>query len=590
MPIKLAMTGLILTLVLMISSCGEGGVTGGSGTDAPLISGVVAIGAPVVADITVVGVQGSTSTVSNADGSYSVDVRGMKAPFVLKAESANGNILYSIAQNGQTRANITPLTSYVVHQIAVKNGLLGGSWQIYSDLGAKQGLLAQRDAEVAALNSLIGTSMQAANVAGFNHITDAFAADGTGYDAYLDSLDMEINTDDIIIKDGATTLTTLSYALPTGTLATSGTVINAQAQAAISGATLSFTNAQGNFSDTTDGSGNFTTNLSTHRVFNLSVSAPGFTTVNYYNVATFSTNPISIGSIQMIPTALSGNGVVAGQVINARTVAPLSGVSLSFREGINNTGGAVLSTGVVSSDGNYSVSVPTGVYTITYEKQGFTDVHKNAVVIGGQTSTIESVPMITSTITGSSFATMVLTWGENPSDLDTFLTGPSTQLDSTATLGGARFKLAFYQKAFSTSDGYGGPVVGNKEDPCATGTLVAAIDVDDVSSYGPETTTLCQVESGVYSYYIHHFAGSSSMSNSPAIVTVTTASGISTAFIAPTGATGTNTDLWHVFDLDNFGNLTPVNSIGVGGDTAALAPGYPGVREDGRILEDSPSK
>lgn len=589
MPIKLTFSGLILAVMFMITACNEGGNAGIDGTDAPVINGVVAIGAPLVADITVVGVRGFATGVSNADGSYSIDVRGMTAPFVIKAKAANGNILYSIAQNGQIQANITPLSSYIVHQIAVKNGLLGGSWQIFSDLAEQQSLLAQKDTEVAALNTLIGTSMQAANVAGFNHITDVFSADGTGYDAYLDSLDIEIDNDNIIIKDGAVTLSTLSYALPTGTIATSGKVVD-QEGTPIVGASLSFTNAQGNFSATSAGDGTFTVNLNTHRIFNISITAAGHRTVNYYNVPTFSQNPISIGTIPMIRNSISGEGTAVGNVINARTVAPLTGVTLSFREGINNTGGTVLSTGLNDSDGNYSISVPTGVYTITYEKPGFTDVQRPAVIIGGQDTMIQSVPMITSTIGGNSFATMVLTWAQDPKDLDTFLTGPSTLLDSTATLGGERFKLAYYQKEFSTIDGYVNGSIVNKEDPCATSTLIAGIDVDDTTSFGPETTTLCQVETGIYSYYIHHYSGSSSMSDSPAIVTVTTASGISTAFIAPAGATGTNTDLWHVFDLDNFGNLTPVNSMGTGGGAAALAPAYSGSDTDNGLLSNSPSK
>ena len=591
MPIKLTLSGLILALTFFIAACGSGGTAGGDKSDVPVINGVVAMGAPLIADITVVGVSGFTTTVSNADGSFTADVRGLTAPFVLKAQAPDGSILYSIAQNGQLRANITPLTSYIAHQIALKDGLLGGAWQIYSDLAAKQGLLAQRDSEVALLNGVLGTSMQAFGVAGFNHITDTFTANSTAYDAFLDSLDIEINTDDIVIKDGTIVLTTLSYNLPTGTIATSGKVIDASTGAALSGATLSFTNAQGNFAATTSVAGDFTANLATHRVFDLTISAPGYNTVHYYNIPTFSSNPISIGNISMIPTTIVGDGTVQGQVINARTVAPLTDVTLKFREGINNTGGEVLSTGTVSSDGNYSIAVATGVYTITYEKAGFTDAQRSAVILNGQITSIQAVPMITSTIGGNSFATMILTWAENPADLDTFLTGPSTTLDSTSTLGGERFKLAYYQKRFSTTGGYEGPAVTSSEDPCATPSLVAAIDVDDVTSYGPETTTLCQVETGTYSYYIHHFSGSSSMSDSPAIVTVTTASGISTAFIAPPGAAGSSSDLWHVFDLDNFGNLTPVNIISTEGNLSARTTSpalYDGSSSD--ILADLPAK
>ncbi len=586
---KFAFTTLLLALIAMFTACGEGGTTYGDNSSAPVINGTVATGAPLVADIVVMGTDGYRTAVSTSDGSYFVDVRGLTSPFVIRAKTADGKILYSAAKDGQIQANITPLSSYILHQIAVNNGLLGGAWQIFADVSGKQNLLSQLDSETNALNTLLNTSMQAANVSGFNHIADAFLANSTGYDAYLDSLDIEIDNDNIIIKDGTTTLHTLSYTLPTGTITTSGKVVD-QNGSAISGATLSFTNAQGNFSTTTSADGSFSLALTTHRVFDLNVSASGYRSVVYYNIPTFSQTPITIETVSLIANAVTGDGTVEGSVINARTVQPLTGVTLKFRKGINNTGGTVVHTANVSSDGNYSIPVPTGVYTITYEKEGFTNAQRSVTVIGGQTSQVQAVPMITSTVGGNSFATMILTWGENPNDLDTFLTGPSAVLDSTATLSGDRFKLAYYQKTFSTRDGYAGPAVGNKADPCSTPTLVAGIDVDDVSSYGPETTTLCQVEAGTYSYYIHHFSGLSSMSDSPAVVTVTTASGVSTAFIAPPGAAGVNTDIWHVFDLDNYGNLTPVNTMGSGGTGSVFSPALNGTDIDQTLIDRSYEK
>ncbi|SEB20401.1 hypothetical protein [Variovorax sp. YR216] len=140
-----AIHGAVLALAASLAACGGGGGgssglaalgtgsstgTAGSGSDgngtqtSTKISGVAAVGAPLVGTVTVKDALGATRTAPiGTNGSYSIDVSGMTAPFVFRAEgSANGvhAIVHSIATQADLngRINITQLTDLVVSNIA----------------------------------------------------------------------------------------------------------------------------------------------------------------------------------------------------------------------------------------------------------------------------------------------------------------------------------------------------------------------------------------------------------------------------------------------------------------------------------------
>jgi hypothetical protein len=136
--------------------------------------------------------------------------------------------------------------------------------------------------------------------------------------------------------------------------------------------------------------------------------------------------------------------------------------------------------------------------------------------------------------------TIVLTWGQNPSDLDSHLTGPEP------TFG--RFHL-YYPHANGNS-----PVPRQ-----------ASLDLDDTSSFGPETTAILGPIDGTYRYSVHDFTNSGSavstaLGSSEARVTVFVGANPTPAheFDVPSGA-GT---LWTVFEYDGAtGQVTPVNQL-----------------------------
>ncbi|APD85307.1 hypothetical protein BM527_03950 [Alteromonas sp. Mex14] len=94
-------------------------------------------------------------------------------------------------------------------------------------------------------------------------------------------------------------------------------------------------------------------------------------------------------------------------------------------------------------------------------------------------------------VIGESSAIVKLTWGANPRDLDTHLTGPREGTDS-------RFRVYY----------------ANKDETIDNVTI--NLDVDDTSSYGPEVLTIPSfVLPGRYRYSVYHYSGSGTIFSSP---------------------------------------------------------------------------
>ncbi|MCL2433688.1 MAG: hypothetical protein FWD16_04120, partial [Clostridia bacterium] len=128
---------------------------------------------------------------------------------------------------------------------------------------------------------------------------------------------------------------------------------------------------------------------------------------------------------------------------------------------------------------------------------------------------------------------VVLTWGEIPLDLDSHLVGPSHD--------GEKFHIFFANKNYYR-------LIDNELQ------LHANLDVDDVTSYGPETVTIYNLVDGRYEYYVHDYSNRSStesdyLRNSQAVVRIYSANNeLLRTFNIPTG--GGASTLWHVFSVD----------------------------------------
>ena len=139
-------------LLLSLAACGGGsgggnggGGTGGSGGGSTsTVSGVAAVGSPLVgATVTLKDSVGNSQTATTAaDGSYSVNVGSLTAPFLL-AVNAGSNVLYSYASQGTSTANLNPYTavllqSYYQAQGTSVSAVFGGSLSASSFPSASQ--------------------------------------------------------------------------------------------------------------------------------------------------------------------------------------------------------------------------------------------------------------------------------------------------------------------------------------------------------------------------------------------------------------------------------------------------------------------
>ena len=89
-------------------------------------------------------------------------------------------------------------------------------------------------------------------------------------------------------------------------------------------------------------------------------------------------------------------------------------------------------------------------------------------------------------------------------------------------------------------------------------TEVCNLDVDDTTSYGPETITLTPNNSSPYYYFIHHYAGSSTLGASGAQIKVYFGTNLVNTYNVPTNQG--NGKYWNVFAIVN-GQIVVNNTI-----------------------------
>lgn len=213
-------------------------------------------------------------------------------------------------------------------------------------------------------------------------------------------------------------------------------------------------------------------------------------------------------------------GSLEGVIVDATTGNGIAGVIVTVRKnGINRT----VTTG---NDGRYIIpDLIRGTYAVTLSKEEYkpSNVTFNVQPVlnnQGNASLRSILPEGTMSIR--------LSWDETPQDLDSHL----IKYDAT---GSEQYHI-FYASAGDAATG-------------------DSLDIDDTSSFGPETVTIQSVDSTAnYIYAVHHFSGSGSISStSNAKVTIDFGSNDTTLLSAPTTGEGL---WWKVFEIIE-GNIIP---------------------------------
>ena len=279
----------------------------------------------------------------------------------------------------------------------------------------------------------------------------------------------------------------------------------------------------------------YTTKTNTDGEYELSAVNEGNYTIKAigdgYNESTMDVNLTSNKAQDFI---IAGNANVNGTIINSQTGSGLANATVSVMRASTSKELIVEFVVITDSYGNYELlGAAIGIFTITIEADGFFIRTVEGISFADGDNTIEQQTIVEEPEEGT--YRIVLSWGENPYDLDSHLTGPN---------GDTRFHVYYGDSNFGDDN--------------------INLDVDDTYSYGPETITIKDFTDGMYRYSIHNFSDQSSMGGaaietSPTKIEVFNYEGLVSTFIAPAFTGEGNT--WRVFEMTSSGNSVTIQPI-----------------------------
>lgn len=343
----------------------------------------------------------------------------------------------------------------------------------------------------------------------------------------------------------------------------SGGVKDAVTQSPLEGVSINVYNSQNLLvsNGTTDSSGAYSLCVQPASGYRVEFSKVGYLSNTYYDVSVEDNSTTNLEMVLQIDVDHSGAGNVNGKILNALNGIGVGGLTVNLREGINVTTGIIVATTSTGSDGSYSfTNLYAGNYTAEVSGTGYNTTYFTITCIGGTTTPNQDATI--TPILSSCETRIILTWGTTPGDLDSHLTGPLPD--------GTRFHM-YYPYAEAN--------LGSSWPEYVT------LDLDDVTSYGPETTTIYQQIDGIYRYSVHDYtnrnsSSSTALSNSCAQVRVYRGSDLVENFNVPFNQEGT---LWTVFELSGV-EIAPINTMSY----ETSPPSIQGVFVIGPVETDAP--
>ena len=311
----------------------------------------------------------------------------------------------------------------------------------------------------------------------------------------------------------------INYRLSTSGML-SGNVKNASNNVSVSNALIRVYNSSGNLvtSARSASDGNYNISLMPGS-YTISISCGSYKTAKA-SVVVEAGNVTYLETFLLVKYGLS-EGHANGIVSNSISGAGVPEVTINFRKNWNNQTGEIVASVTTSSNGSYDIDIASGSYTMECVKEGYVSCYKNTVILPLDVLTQN---VVLSPITSDNTFRIVLTWGENPSDLDSHMVGTLTDENG-------------FHVYYSNKSAYDGD------------TEVCNLDYDDTTSYGPETVTLTPTTNHAYYYYVYKYAGSGTVGNSGAHINVYRGETLIRSFNVPTNQG--DGDYWNVFAIKN---------------------------------------
>jgi predicted peroxiredoxin len=201
----------------------------------------------------------------------------------------------------------------------------------------------------------------------------------------------------------------------------------------------------------------------------------------------------------------------------------VEGLTIKFRQGFGNKDGQIVKEAVTDKNGYYWINLPEGEYTGELSKQGYI----TSYILASAPSDVFNINQNETAIraAASNELKIMLTWNENPRDIDSHLFGPTKD-------GNGMFHTWYAEKVYS--DGQ---------------TEIVDLDWDDVDSFGPETTTIRKLTDGTYRFYVHNYSGDAPLRTSGAKVQVFKGNSLTPDYTFDIPAGEGNEVYWYVFEM-----------------------------------------
>jgi len=221
-------------------------------------------------------------------------------------------------------------------------------------------------------------------------------------------------------------------------------------------------------------------------------------------------------------------------VKDAQTGSVLPGATIAITRGVE-PGGPSVGTYTTDAQGIVNIQLDSGDYVLNISKDGYIVTNANMTL---QPDIVNNSTYALSRELGENEFRIVLTWGENPSDLDSHLLG---------YIPGSSDAFRIY---------YSGKTAGS----------FANLDVDDTTSFGPETITIYGLPDRPLLYCVHDYSnkgnGSSmAMSHSNAVVQVMRHTEILATYTVSPNRQSVS---WDLFWLMPDGSIVDVDSYASG--------------------------